>query len=145
MIRKILVDFDTSRLAVQSVSRILTMAQRLEASVTLLLIRPQLDELMTDNHQAFVQAVLQQTEGERQVVEREAQLHGVALYVEVVGSGHIADTLLAFSQQHRFDLLVVGKLHVHHRLQDAVFGEVWKQVMAQAKLPVLLLPGQDVE
>jgi len=52
--------------------------------------------------------------------------------------GHAAETIAAFSDKGRFDLLVMGS-HGHGSLTNLVMGSVATKVLAKCKTPVLLV------
>jgi nucleotide-binding universal stress UspA family protein len=61
------------------------------------------------------------------------------LQAEFVGKhGHPADTIAAFADAGKFDLLVLGS-HGHGVLGNLVMGSVATRVLAQSQVPVLLI------
>ncbi|MEN3813608.1 universal stress protein [Chromobacterium piscinae] len=142
MSQAILMLFDWECPPVQAAKHVLQLAQRLEASLTLLVIRPQLDELMEQDHQHFEQSTLVHLQAPWHELEAIASSLGVALTLEIAASGHAANTVLEFSRERAFDWLVVCKPHIHHWLQEMVSGEAWRQVIDQATFPILVLPDQ---
>lgn len=52
--------------------------------------------------------------------------------------GHAADTIAAFSDKGKFDLLVMGS-HGHGSLTNLVMGSVATKVLAKCSTPVLLV------
>ncbi|NHR08459.1 universal stress protein [Chromobacterium haemolyticum] len=141
MVKNMLMQLDWDQPPAHTARQVLQLARQLEATLTLLIIRQQLDELMESDREAFVLATLTQLEATRQILQSEAQALGVNLIVEIAASGHPIDTLLAFGTEQHFDLLVVCKPHEHHRLRDAISGEPWKQITTRSTLPVLVMPS----
>ena len=52
--------------------------------------------------------------------------------------GHIGETIARFAEQGKFDLLVMGS-HGHGALANLVMGSVATQVLANCRVPVLLI------
>lgn len=140
MVKNMLMQLDWDQPPIHTARQVLQLALQLDATLTLLIIRPQLDKLMESDDEAFVLATLTQVEATRQTLRSEAQALGVNLIVEIAASGHPVDTLLTFGTERHYDLLVVSKPHEHHRLREAMTGEAWKQLADRSPLPVLVIP-----
>ena len=56
----------------------------------------------------------------------------------VVKSGHAADIIVAAAEKGEFDLIVMGS-HGHGTLGNLVMGSVATKVLAQSKVPLLLV------
>ena len=52
--------------------------------------------------------------------------------------GQVGETIAKFAESEKFDLLILGS-HGHSALVNLVMGSVANQVLAQCKVPVLLV------
>ncbi|MBM3114576.1 universal stress protein [Jeongeupia naejangsanensis] len=138
MFTSILVDFDAVHLSDQAAGRVLELAKAAGASVTLLVIRAQLDNVMSKSEDDFITKVKAQIAPQFEPLKRQAEVLGVPLELAVTW-GDETEQLLAQVQQGGYDLLVIGKQHTGG-LIHAIEGVVWKTVVARAPFPVLVFP-----
>jgi nucleotide-binding universal stress UspA family protein len=70
-------------------------------------------------------------------VKRFAEQHGWTIHV-AHAAGHAADSIAAFAQAEKPDLVVMGT-HGHSTLGNVILGSVASGVLARCTLPVLLI------
>ncbi|GHD62860.1 universal stress protein [Jeongeupia chitinilytica] len=138
MFTKILVDFDVVHLSDQAAGLVLEMAKSADALVTLLVIRAQLDNVMSKSDDDFIAKVKTQIAPKFELLQQQAEAWGVQLELEVTWGDEV-EQLLAVIQRDGYDLLVIGKQHTGG-LIHAIEGIVWKTVVTRASIPVLTFP-----
>ncbi|GHD57484.1 universal stress protein [Jeongeupia chitinilytica] len=138
MFTKILVDFDIAHLSDQAAGQVLETAKAAGASVTLLAIRAQLDNVMSKSDEDFIGKVKVQIAPQFEQLKQRADALGVPLALEVTWGDEV-EQLLAFIQRGDYDLLVIGKQHTGG-LIHAIEGVVWKAAATRAPIPVLIFP-----
>ncbi|AOX99742.1 universal stress protein [Jeongeupia sp. USM3] len=138
MFTRILVDFDSRHLSDAATAQVLQIAKAAGASVTLLVIRAQLDNVMSKSEEDFIASVKASVAPQFGVIQRQADALGVPLALDV-SWGDEVEQLLAVIARGGFDLLVIGKQHTGG-LIHAIEGVAWKPAAVRAPIPVLIFP-----
>lgn len=138
MFNRIVVDYDLTHLRPKALLALLDMAQQNHATLTFLVLRPKLDELLSKSEAEFILSTRRSIELEWASLLAEAHSRALEPTLEILTGDPVA-TLLEFSQAHNADLIVMGKHHTGG-LSGAVMGVPWKQLVSQTQMAVMILP-----
>jgi nucleotide-binding universal stress UspA family protein len=140
--QKILIATDGSPEAREAVEYGLELAEDQHAEATLLQVIPPIDWTQLDRG-AVIRPIPDEIEKRRGIALDEAATlaaeHGVPVTFEVV-AGIPADEIVAYADNHDFDLTVVGS-RGRGAVASALLGSVSQAVLHESRRPVLIVRG----
>lgn len=145
--KNILVPLDGSELAEVARTHAVRLTTLGDAALALLHILPPIEGVIagTTPHATFVDEQQDVVEGRaRRYLESLSERIGpnTATVHAVVKSGHLAETIIDYVNEHPVDLIVMSS-HGHSGLQRCVLGSVADKVLRAADVPVLLVRAHE--
>jgi nucleotide-binding universal stress UspA family protein len=142
-IRRVLVPLDGSPLSERALEPALTVAQALEASVTLLRVVPDispvtittLDQYERGLGDSLVASVYEEAEG---YLRRLAERPGDAAVDVAVSSGPAPELILGYAERHGIDMIAMAT-HGRTGLRRWLYGSVTDRVLHQAPVSMLVV------
>lgn len=141
-LRRFLVGFDGSGVAVEAVELAIDLGRSLDAELTLLSILPDTAYLETAEAREMAErAAREQVDVHLVSARAHAANAEVELHEVVVVGGDPAETLARYAAEHGFDLIVIGS-HGREQAMHGGLGRVVERLLREPRCPVLIAPDR---